>query len=112
VRAVPPAADLTAYRVIQESLTNVRKHAGGAAAAVRLSYDPAALRIVVENDGKGGPPARDGRQGGQGGGHGIAGMRERVAAVGGSMEAGPRPRGGFRVVAMLPLPETAGRAPT
>jgi signal transduction histidine kinase len=96
---VPPAADLAAYRVVQESLTNVRKHAGHAAATVRLCYEPTELRIVVEDDGNGvrGPD----HQGGAG--HGIAGMRERVAAVGGSLEAGPRPGRGFRVSATLPM---------
>ena len=106
VRTLPPIADLTAYRVVQESLTNVRKHADGAAARLRLSYDPARLRILVEDDGPGGGPDGNGHNsnGHGGGGHGIAGMRERVAAVGGSLEAGPRPGGGFRVSAVLPLP--------
>jgi signal transduction histidine kinase len=110
-RTLPPIADLTAYRVVQESLTNVRKHAGGAAARLRLSYAPSGLRILVEDDGPGGPDGTGGagRNDGPGrndgaGGHGIAGMRERVAAVGGSLEAGPRPGGGFRVSAVLPLP--------
>lgn len=110
-RTLPPVADLTAYRVVQESLTNVRKHAGGAAARLRLSYDPSGLRILVEDDG----PCRTHEidatgASGASGGHGIAGMRERVAAVGGSLEAGPRPGGGFRVSAVLPLPG-AGRRP-
>jgi signal transduction histidine kinase len=95
---LPPIADLTAYRVIQESLTNIRKHAGDASALVRLSYDPAALHIVVEDDGNGGRKSNGG-----GTGHGIAGMRERVAAVGGHLDAGPRPDGGFRVSAVVPL---------
>jgi signal transduction histidine kinase len=102
---LPPVVDLTAYRVVQESLTNVRKHADGSAARLRLSYVPSGLRILVEDDGPGGPCGTDGT-----GGHGIAGMRERVAAVGGSLEAGPRPGGGFRVSAVLPLPG-AGRRP-
>jgi signal transduction histidine kinase len=101
---VPPAADLAAYRVVQESLTNVRKHAGHAAATVRLCYEPTELRIVVADDGNGvrGPD----HQGGAG--HGIAGMRERVAAVGGSLEAGPRPGRGFRVSATLPMHDGSG----
>jgi signal transduction histidine kinase len=98
-RQLPSIADLTAYRVIQESLTNVRKHAGDASARVRLSYDPAALHIVVEDDGVG---SRE-HNGGDGTGHGIAGMRERVAAVGGHLNAGPLPDGGFRVSAVVPL---------
>jgi len=99
-RPVPPTAGLTAYRVIQESLTNVRKHAGDTTATVRLSYLPAGLRIVVENAGSAGPAA----PGGHSAGYGIAGMRERVTAVGGNLQAGPRPDGGFRVSAVLPLP--------
>ena len=93
VRPLPPATDLTAYRVIQESLTNVCKHSGEPAARLRLTYTDDALQIVVENDG-------DARSSG-GTGHGIVGMRERVAALGGRLEAGPR-RGGFRVAATLP----------
>ncbi|MCQ4079816.1 histidine kinase [Streptomyces sp. RB6PN25] len=101
VRALAPAADLTAFRVVQESLTNVCKHAAGARTCLRLSYRPAGLRIVVENEGDGSRPARAVPAGGCG--HGIRGMRERVAIVGGSLSAGPRPGGGFRVSAMLPL---------
>jgi signal transduction histidine kinase len=104
VRPIPSAADLTAYRVIQESLTNVRKHAGDVTTTVRLGYDRAGLRVVVEDDGNGGPAAQDGD------GHGIAGMRERVAALGGSLDVGARPGGGFRVDALLPLPQEGGRS--
>jgi signal transduction histidine kinase len=105
VRPLPPATDVTAYRVVQESLTNVGKHAGDAAAQVRLSFGPAALHILVEDEGNGRPapdpaPSPDRSDAG----HGIVGMRERVAAVGGSLDAGPRPAGGFRVSAVLPLP--------
>ncbi len=97
VRALAPAADLTAYRVIQESLTNVCKHAGTGAARLRLDYLPGALRIVVDNEGPvlPEPPA--------GTGHGLLGMRERLGALGGSLRAGPRPEGGFRLEATLPL---------
>ena len=98
-RPLSEAADLAAYRVIQESLTNVRKHAACARASLHLGYTPEALRLTIENDGHGtsgthapGPP-----------GHGIIGMRERVAAVGGRLSAGPRPGGGYRVLAELPL---------
>ena len=99
-RAIPPAVDLTAYRVIQESLTNVHKHAGPAAATVRVSYGPAVLRIMVEDDGIGplSGPAADG--------HGILGMRERAVALGGALRAGARPGGGFQVQVTLPAPET------
>jgi signal transduction histidine kinase len=108
VRPVPPAASLIAYRVIQESLTNVRKHAGDSNARIRLSYRPAALWVEVDNmaDSSGSSLACAG--GGNGSGHGITGMRERVAAAGGSLAAGPRPGGGFRVSALLPLPADGG----
>ena len=98
-RPLPEAVELTAYRVIQESLTNTRKHAGCDSAVVRLGYAPRTLRLAVEDEGK--AVARG--SGCAPGGHGIAGMRERVAAVGGRLSAGPRPGGGYRVVAELPL---------
>ncbi len=108
VRPVSPAASLIAYRVIQESLTNVRKHAGDSTARIRLSYRPAALWVEVDNmaDGSGGSLACASERNGCG--HGITGMRERVAAAGGSLTAGPRPGGGFRVSALLPLPADGG----
>jgi signal transduction histidine kinase len=99
VRPLAPAADLTAYRVVQESLTNACKHAAGAAVRLRLTYRPDALRVRVDNE-AGTPSTVDGA------GHGLAGMRERVAAVGGALRAGPRPGGGFRVDATLPAPGT------
>jgi len=98
---LPAAVDLAAYRVIQESLTNTIRHAGPATAAVSLGYAHDELRIDVTDTGRGQPViARSG------GGLGLAGMRERAAAVGGTVEAGPGPAGGFRVAARLPL---AGR---
>jgi signal transduction histidine kinase len=104
---LPVATDLVAYRVIQESLTNVRKHAGPTAVALRLTCVGDGVRIVVENT-NGGKPSTDG--GAPGGttrtGHGLVGMRERVSALGGSLQTGPRPAGGYRVSAVLPL---AGR---
>ena len=93
-RDLPPGVDLSAYRIVQESLTNVLKHAGPATARVRLDYAPDELVVTVEDDGA--LPARDG------GGHGLAGIRERVAVIGGEVDAGPRPQGGFRVRARLP----------
>jgi signal transduction histidine kinase len=98
-RPLPEAADLTAYRVIQESLTNVRKHAACATASLHLGYTARTLRLTIENDGHGvsSTPAPGPA------GHGIIGMRERVAAVGGRLSAGPRPGGGYRVLAELPL---------
>ena len=99
VRPLPEAVELTAYRVIQESLTNTRKHAGCATAVVRLGYTPGALSLAVEDEGK--LVTSSSRH--TPGGHGIVGMRERVAALGGRLSAGPRPDGGYRVFAELPL---------
>jgi signal transduction histidine kinase len=98
-RPLPEAVELTAYRVIQESLTNTRKHADCDAAVVRLGYAPGALRLAVEDEGK--AVAQGSRRILDG--HGIVGMRERVAALGGRLSAGPRPEGGYRVFAELPL---------
>jgi signal transduction histidine kinase len=98
-RPLPEAVELTAYRVIQESLTNTRKHADCDAALVRLGYAPGALRLTVEDEGT----AVTQDNGCMPEGHGIVGMRERVAALGGRLSAGPRPEGGYRVFAELPL---------
>jgi signal transduction histidine kinase len=103
VRPLPEATDLTAYRVIQESLTNTAKHAAGAAVSLRLAYQPGTLAIGVEDDG---PPASAEPTAG----HGIIGMRERAAALGGWLKAGPRDGGGFQVRAELPAPVPAGIA--
>jgi signal transduction histidine kinase len=99
-QALPWATDLTAYRVIQESLTNVCKHVGATDVRLTLRRDPETLTIIVENEG---PPAVE--NGAPAGTHGIVGMRERVTAVGGTLLAGPRPAGGFRVAAVLPAPQ-------
>ena len=99
-RTLPEPVELTAYRVIQESLTNTRKHAEGGSALVRLGYAPGRLRVAVEDEGN--PQAFP--EGRAPEGHGIVGMRERVTALGGRLSVGPRPEGGFRVVAELPLP--------
>src|SRR5690348_8802967 len=103
---LPAAVDLAAYRIVQESLTNAIRHAGPAAAAVSLGYAGDELRIDVTDTGRG--PAV---VAGNGGGHGLAGMRERAAAVGGTVEAGPGPAGGFRVAARLPLADTPAADP-
>jgi signal transduction histidine kinase len=95
---LPAAVDLAAYRIIQESLTNTIRHAGPATAAVSLGYQLDELRIDVTDTGRGQPVIA-----GSGGGLGLAGMRERAAAVGGTVKAGPGPAGGFRVAARLPL---------
>jgi signal transduction histidine kinase len=103
-----PAVDLAAYRVVQESLTNVVRHAGRATATVRVAYRPDRLLVEVTDDGNGlesasgRRPTDSDRPSGRSGGSGIAGMRERVEAAGGELEAGPRPGGGFRVAARLP----------
>jgi signal transduction histidine kinase len=102
---LPAAVDLAAYRIVQESLTNAIRHAGPATAAVSLGYHPGELRIDVTDTGLG-PAAAVGH----GGGHGLAGMRERAAAVGGTVETGPGPAGGFRVAARLPLSGLPDRA--
>src|SRR2546426_8192204 len=97
-RPVPLGADLSAYRIVQEALTNARKHAGEARATVTVRYGTEALEIEVADDGSG-------SGNGDGGGHGLVGMRERVALFGGELHAGPQPGGGFRVHARLPLAE-------
>ncbi|MDT0444097.1 sensor histidine kinase [Streptomyces johnsoniae] len=102
---LPSAVDLAAYRVVQEALTNVHKHAGpGAGARVRIVREgkaaDAALDITVDDDGPGVPEPRNGTPGS---GHGLTGMRERAAALSGTCEAGPRSDGGFRVRVTLPL---------
>jgi signal transduction histidine kinase len=95
--ALPPGVDVSAYRIVQEALTNALRHAGPARARVRVRYGLHELEIEVADDG-GGAPAVNGA------GHGLAGMRERVAIYGGELTAGSRPEGGFRVRARLPLP--------
>ncbi|GAA2490576.1 hypothetical protein GCM10010406_28380 [Streptomyces thermolineatus] len=97
---LPAAVDLAAYRVVQESLTNVHKHAGPhASAQVSVRRGPEELEITVLDDGVASAPHKGA------GGHGLVGMRERAAALGGSCEAGPRPGGGYRVRVVLPLEE-------
>jgi signal transduction histidine kinase len=95
-----PGVDLTAYRVVQESLTNALKHGGGAHARVLLRYGAEALEVEVADDGRG-PPSDGDRPDG----HGLIGMRERVMLFGGSLETGTRPGGGFVVRARIPLTE-------
>jgi signal transduction histidine kinase len=103
-RQLPSGVELTAYRIVQEALTNTRKHGGPQAkASVRLVYFDDGLGLLVEDDGRGAAEEmyRDG--GADGAGHGLIGMRERVGMVGGTLDAGPRPGGGFRISALLPL---------
>jgi signal transduction histidine kinase len=97
-RQLPAEIDRAAFRIAQEALTNVTRHAVDASATVRVAYGDEDLTVQVVDDGRGAPtlPA-------PGAGSGIAGMRERAAALGGQLDAGPRPGGGFRVRARLPL---------
>ncbi|HET6856342.1 MAG TPA: sensor histidine kinase [Streptomyces sp.] len=95
--ALPPGADLAAFRIIQEALTNVVRHSGSRSARVRLGYTPGRLDLRIDDEG----PATGGHAGGSG--NGLVGMRERAASLGGTIEAGPRPDGGFRVEVTLPL---------
>jgi signal transduction histidine kinase len=120
-RELPAPVDLTAYRIVQESLTNVIRHAGPATATVVITYDGVGLEIEVTDTGTGAgplpPPGGTGGAGGTsgagiaGGGYGLTGMRERAAAVGGTIQAGPGPGGGFRVAARLPAPPQPGGWP-
>ncbi len=98
-RRLAQGAELAAYRVVQESLTNTRKHGGLAAAArVSLCYLPDGLLVQVTDDGLGARAAQDGA------GHGLTGMRERISLYGGTVKAGPLAGGGYRVTAWLPCP--------
>jgi len=97
-RSLPPDVDQAAYRIVQEALTNVSRHAGQARASVRLHYTPDALTVQVDDDGNAGSSRPTGS------GLGLIGMRERVAALGGQLQAAPRDGGGFRVRAELPVP--------
>ncbi|MEW1639721.1 sensor histidine kinase [Streptomyces sp. NPDC093801] len=109
VRPLPPTVGLTVFRVVQEALTNARKHAGNAGARVRLTYRPQEVAVEVCDDGPGdGPPRRSASRHPARGGYGLIGMRERVALHGGTLEAAPREDGGFRVAARLPVPAAAG----
>ena len=110
--ALPPAVALTVYRIVQEALTNVVKHARGAEASVRVRADTGGVRIAVTDNGRGwaaaAPAGTAGAAGDTAGaGHGILGMRERAAAFGGTLDAAPLPGGGFQVTAFLPTPAQA-----
>ncbi|MGZ4155040.1 MAG: sensor histidine kinase, partial [Actinomycetota bacterium] len=97
-RPLPPGVDLSAYRVVQEALTNSLKHAGGARARVVLRYEPNALDLEILDDGPG--PAGEAAASG---GRGLIGMRQRVQLCGGAVAAGPADGGGFVVHARLPV---------
>ncbi|MEC4016881.1 sensor histidine kinase [Streptomyces sp. H27-D2] len=103
-RPLPSGVELTAYRIVQEALTNTRKHGGpDVGAKVRLTYFDDGLGLLVEDDGRGAQHELYEDGGADGMGHGLIGMRERIGMVGGTLDAGPRPGGGFRVSALLPL---------
>ncbi len=99
-RPLPPEVDQTAYRIVQEALTNVSRHAGPAQTSVCLRYTPEALTVQVDDEGRDQSSGSDARTAGPG--LGLLGMRERVSALGGRLHAGPRDSGGFRVQAELP----------
>jgi signal transduction histidine kinase len=98
-RELPVGLELSAYRIVQEALTNALKHAGDARATVRVRYLQDSLELEVVDDGPGAAAAAAAH----GGGHGLVGMRERVALYGGRFEAARRPSGGFTVRALLPV---------
>ncbi|WP_299530889.1 sensor histidine kinase [uncultured Streptomyces sp.] len=109
---LPAAVDLAAYRVVQEALTNVRKHSGaGARAEVSVVRVDSTVEITVIDNGRGHRVPGEARPVDEGGGHGLLGMRERVTALGGALAAGPRYGGGFRVQAILPLDTAALAVP-
>jgi signal transduction histidine kinase len=93
---LPRGVEVSAYRIVQEALTNTLKHAGPARAAVTVHYQPREIELEIVDDGSSGG-------GEKGGGHGLIGMRERVAVYGGELRVGPRPDGGYAVRATLPL---------
>jgi signal transduction histidine kinase len=100
-RPLPYDVDQAAYRIVQEALTNVSRHADHASASVRLHYTPETLSIQVDNDGEGTITQAGTRPSGPG--LGLVGMRERVSALGGQLRAGPQDGGGFQVRAELPV---------
>jgi len=101
-RRLAPDVDQAAYRIVQEALTNVARHAGQACATVHLRYGPGLLTVQVDDDGDDGTGGTRGRPPASASGMGLIGMRERVSALGGRLHAGPRADGGFRVRAELP----------
>ena len=106
-RNLPPGAGLTVYRIAQESLTNVLKHAGpDPLVTVLVQWLPDAIVLEVSDDGRGASADSDGL------GQGLVGMRERATMFGGTVSAGPRPGGGFRVRAQLPTPTDAATTRT
>ena len=105
--ALDPGVELAAYRITQEALTNARRHARGAPVDVELRFTAQTLRLRIRDSGPG-TVGQDADTAGVTGGHGVAGMRERAAAVGGWLEAGPSATGGFVVEAALPAGSGSG----
>jgi signal transduction histidine kinase len=105
VQELPSEIDSAVYRIVQESLANVLRHAAASSVSVSISFEPGRLTVSVEDDGSGGDNAS--RNESTGCGYGLPGMRERVLSLGGSLDAGPRADAGFRVRAWLPLAEAA-----
>jgi signal transduction histidine kinase len=97
-RPLPAEVDLAAFRIVQEAVTNVARHAGQSTATVRVAYGEHDVTLQIDDNGRGGTPSSI-----SGSGSGIAGMRERTAALGGRLDVGPRPGGGFQVRAELPM---------
>ena len=93
---LPAGVDLTAYRLVQEGLTNALKHAHATRAEVLVNYGDDQIEVMVSDDGRG-------VGNGDGSGHGLVGMRERVSVYGGELDAGPQPGGGYRLHAKLPV---------
>jgi signal transduction histidine kinase len=93
---LPPGVDLSGYRIVQEALTNALRHAGPATATLRVEFRDDELALEILDDGRGAATASEGR------GHGLVGMKERVELFGGELRVGPRPGGGFAVLARLP----------
>jgi len=104
LRSLPPTLEVSAYRLVQEALTNTLKHAEASNATVRLRYEPEALDVWIVDDGRGDAGASSAGVGG----HGLIGMRERVSLHGGRLRAGPQPEGGFEVWATFPLNGAGG----
>jgi signal transduction histidine kinase len=99
---LPPSLELTAYRIVQEALTNARRHARGAAVDILLTYGEDEIRVRIADDGPGTRAARRAQH--DSGGHGLSGMRERATLLGGRLTCGPAgPGGGFLVEAELPV---------
>jgi signal transduction histidine kinase len=105
-RPLPPGVDLSAYRIIQEALTNVVRHAPAATAELTLRYSPDEVVIEVTDNGRAHPESSSPARAADGAGHGIAGMRERVTVYGGKLVAGPT-ASGFRVLARIPTEQAA-----